>query len=198
MTNWQIQTVEISKLKEHPYNPRHINKKQLAHLETLIKKYGLIDKPIVNTDFTIIGGHQRIKILKKMKCKTVECWVPDRLLSQEDINHLCIGLNLNQGDWDFDILANAWDVKELVDWGFEENTLLGLSEDSMPSIIDEEPEKPISAPGDVYELGPHRFTCGDSQAEMLFCDQTVKQYAKYMKKLRRKPMITRNGQKFSI
>lgn len=122
---WTLQVIPIKSLKNHPKNPRQINKTQMQHLENLIKKFGLIDKPIVNKDFTIIGGHQRVKILKKMKTKTVECWIPDMQLEQHDIDHLCIGLNLNQGSWDWDCLANTFEVLDLLNWGFTEQQLVG-------------------------------------------------------------------------
>lgn len=120
---WEIKKIWIKNLKEHPKNPRFITKEQTALLEELITKFGLIDKPIVNEDFTIIGGHQRIKILKKMKENWVECWVPDRLLTEEEINRLCIGLNKNQGAFDYEILANNFEVIDLINWGFKESEL---------------------------------------------------------------------------
>lgn len=125
MINWALKTIPIKDIKDHPKNPRHIDKKQMHHLETLIKKFGLIDKPVLNLDSTLIGGHQRIKILKKMKVKEVECWVPDHQLKPEEIDQLCIGLNLNRGDWDYDILANEWEMVDLLKWGFTEEQLLG-------------------------------------------------------------------------
>lgn len=99
------------------------SKDQSRLLEEMIDKFGLIDKPIVNIDFTIIGGHQRIKILKKMKAKWIECWVPDRVLTEEEVNRLCIGLNRNQGEFDYEILGNAFEVIDLLSWGFKESDL---------------------------------------------------------------------------
>jgi ParB-like chromosome segregation protein Spo0J len=129
MITWNLQTIPIKELKPHPKNPRQIKKEQQQHLENLIKKFGLIDKPIVNLDKVIIGGHQRIRILKKMKVKEVECWIPDTQLSDEDIDHLCIGLNLNQGQFDYDILANEWEPLDLLNWGFTEEQLIGSFKD---------------------------------------------------------------------
>ncbi len=147
MINWKLQTLKIKNLKDHAKNPRQINKDQLAHLQTLIEKFGLIDKPIINLDGTLIGGHQRIKILKKMKVKEVECWIPDQQISQEDIDHLCIGLNLNQGQWDWDVLANEWEPLDLLSWGFTEEQLLGLSEsDDEESEEKEEKKKTKKCP----------------------------------------------------
>jgi len=172
MINWQLKSVPIKQIKPLEKNPRQISKDQIGHLENLIKKFGLIDKPILNNDLTLIGGHQRIKILKKMKAKEVECWVADEQLSQEDIEHLCIGLNLNQGSWDYDILANQWEALDLLKYGFTEEQLLGmdkevetvesdLSEEDDPVELGTE-EEATTKLGDVYELGPHRITCGDS------------------------------------
>jgi site-specific DNA-methyltransferase (adenine-specific) len=129
MINWTLQTIPIKSLKNHPKNPRQITKDQYHHLEGLIKKFGLIDKPIFNTDFTIIGGHQRVRILKKMKAKTVECWVPDHLLSEEEIDHLCVGLNLNQGSFDYDLIHSHFDEISLLNWGFTEAQLTGCIDD---------------------------------------------------------------------
>ncbi len=140
MINWKLQTIPIKQLKKHPKNPRQINKEQLIHLENLIKKFGLIDKPIVNLDLTLIGGHQRLKILKKMKVKEVECWVADQQIEQDDIDHLCIGLNLNQGKFDYDILANEWEIIDLLKWGFTEEQLLGSCKEAEEVLGSEEAE----------------------------------------------------------
>lgn len=168
MINWHLVTLPIKSLKDHPKNPRQITKDQLHHLENLINKFGLIDKPIINKDCTIIGGHQRIRVLKKMKIKEVECWMPDVLIEQEDLDHLCIGLNLNQGSFDYDILANEWDAIDLLKWGFTEEQLFNSaeaeqieSEDEVEQEIGKE-EDAITKLGDLYQLGEHRIICGDS------------------------------------
>ena len=129
MVTWHLETYPIKSLKENPKNPRQIDKHQFKHLRDLIAKFGLIDKPIINLDKTIIGGHQRIKALKLSKVKFVECWIPNRLLEQQEIDQLCIGLNLNQGTFDYDILANEYEPIDLLKWGFTEEQLLGISED---------------------------------------------------------------------
>lgn len=123
MIKWELKELEIKNLKEHPKNPRQIGKEQFERLGNLISKFGLIDKPIINSDMTIIGGHQRIKYLKKNKIKTVECWVADRLLSNEEVEELMIGVNKIHGQFDFDILANEYDPINLLKWGFSEKEL---------------------------------------------------------------------------
>lgn len=51
------------------------------------------------------------------------CSVPDRQLSDEDVDELCIGLNLHQGAFDYDILGNLWDPLDLLQYGFSEKQL---------------------------------------------------------------------------
>ncbi len=126
--NWSLKEISINQLQEFEKNPRQISKEHFHYLANLIDKFGLIDKPIINQDFTIIGGHQRIRILKKMKKKKVECWFPDVLLDSSEIEQLCIGLNLNQGRFDYEILANLWEPLDLLKYGFTEEQLLGTFE----------------------------------------------------------------------
>ena len=119
MIQWHLETRQVKELKPHPKNPRQLSKEQMKHLDESIETYGLIDKPIINTDNTIIGGHQRICILKAKKITEVECWVPERELNSYEMDECNIRLNKNTGDWDYDILANQWEIPDLVKWGFK-------------------------------------------------------------------------------
>lgn len=134
MVNWNLQEVKVKDIKEYEKNPRQISKEQLKLLEDGIKKFGLIDKPILNKDLTLIGGHQRLKVLKRLKIKSVECWVADEELSEKEFEQLCIQLNKATGDWNYDVLANEWEVGDLLDWGFTEDELFG----TVKKIEDEE------------------------------------------------------------
>lgn len=140
MIEWILKEVEIKSLKKHPKNPREIKKDKFNRLSKLIEKFGLIDKPIINEDMTIIGGHQRIEVLKKKKSKVVECWVSKERLSDEDIDELCIGLNLHQGTWDYDCLANSWDPLDLLNYGFSEEQLLGTCKEA-EEVLDDNSEE---------------------------------------------------------
>ena len=136
----KIKDIELSKLKPATYNPRQITKKQVKHLMESIEKFGIIDPLIINSDFTIVGGHQRFAILNEASKKVdwedppkVPCVILD--LSKEDERELNIRLNKNTGDWDFDLLSNHFDIQELKEWGFKEIEL-GLNIDK----IDEDKE----------------------------------------------------------
>lgn len=123
MIEWKIEVRKIKSLIPHSKNPRLLMRDQHQHLKTSIAKFGLTDKPIINTDNTIIGGHQRLKILKELGHKEVEVLVPNRELTNEEVDEFCIRLNKNTGEFDYEILANEWNVSDLVDWGFTEKDL---------------------------------------------------------------------------
>ncbi len=140
MIQWHLEKLNIEDLTEHEYNPRIMTRHQSKHLKKSIEDFGLSEKPIVNQDGEIIGGHQRIKILKEMGYKEIECWIPDIFMSHEQVNELCIRLNKNTGDWDYDILANVWDEEDLYSYGFTELEL-GKIQDIEVEEEKEESEK---------------------------------------------------------
>ena len=113
----KIEQIKASKLKPATYNPRQISTKQFKDLSKSIATFGLVDPIIVNKDFTVIGGHQRLKVLNEMQTDTIPCVVLN--LSKEKERELNVRLNKNTGDFDIDILANEFDIDELVDWGFK-------------------------------------------------------------------------------
>ena len=81
-------------------------------------KFGLIDKPICTIDGQILGGHQRLRILKDEGIKEVECWIPEREMNQREIDELLLRLNKNTGEWDFEMLANDFDIADIFEAGF--------------------------------------------------------------------------------
>ena len=132
----KVEKIQINKLKPATYNPRQISKKQYNDLKDSIVKFGLVDPIILNKDFTVIGGHQRLKVCKQLKYKDIDCVVLD--LTKEEERELNIRLNKSGGSFDLDILANEFEIEELKDWGFKEIEL-GLNIDKID--IEEEPEQ---------------------------------------------------------
>lgn len=113
-----IKTLPLSQLKPAKYNPRQSTKKQEEHLSASLAKFGIVE-PIIYNEQTgyIVGGHFRVRELKKLGYKEVPCVVVD--LSPEDERELNIRLNANTGGWDWDGLANNFDTQELEDWGMD-------------------------------------------------------------------------------
>ena len=132
----KLEKIQINKLKPATYNPRQISKKQYNDLKDSIVKFGVVDPIIINKDFTVIGGHQRLQVCKELKYKDIDCVVLD--LTKEEERELNIRLNKSGGSFDLDILANEFEIEELKDWGFKEIEL-GLNIDKID--IEEEPEQ---------------------------------------------------------
>ena len=111
----------IKDLKPAEYNPRLSTKKQEEHLASSLKKFGVVEPIIVNENEDrnniIVGGHFRVRELKKLGYKEVDCVLVN--LSIQDEKELNIRLNANTGEWDFDILANQFNDFELTEWGLE-------------------------------------------------------------------------------
>lgn len=123
---WHLEKRKLKDLQAYFKNPRILTDKQWEHLRTSLDKFGLIDRPCINTDGTIIGGHQRINIMIKDGEEEVEVMVPSRHLDNEEIEELNIRLNRSAG-WDYEILANEYEFEDLISYGFESDELLGKS-----------------------------------------------------------------------
>jgi DNA modification methylase len=159
-----IEKKKISDLIPAPYNPRQSTAKQEKHLKESLKKFGLVEPIIFNKQTGyIVGGHFRVRELKKLGIKEIECVIVD--LNDADEKELNIRLNANTGSWDWDTLANDWDVVDLDKWGldipqFDTVEELEASEDDYNV-----PEGGIETDiviGDLFEIGEHRLLCGDS------------------------------------
>ena len=165
---WHLEARSLASLTPHPKNARQLSKDEAKHLKKSLSKFGLIDKPIITPSGLIIGGHQRINVLREMGHSEIECWVSDtEEWSDRDIDELNIRLNRNTGSWDWDKLANEWNMSDLIEWGFTEQD---LQVDVIPGLGGEEeqdeelapPKDPRTKKGDLYILGDHRLLCGDS------------------------------------
>jgi DNA modification methylase len=161
----------IKDLKPAEYNPRQSTEKQENKLKQSLEKFGVVEPIIVNENEDrkniIVGGHFRVRELKKLGYKEVDCVLVN--LSIQDEKELNIRLNANTGEWDWDLLANEFEDFELTEWGLEipaiETEELEAKEDDFDG---EPPAEPITVLGDLYEIGEHRLLCGDST-----CSDTV-------------------------
>ena len=171
-----IQIIDINKLIPATYNPRKDLKPDDAEyikIKNSIVKFGFVSLLVINKDMTVIGGHQRLKVLKDLGITEVECIVVD--LDKTNEKALNIALNKIQGDWDEDKLeALLQELKleefdmNLTGFDFDEvdeilNDINGTKEDNFDvDSAYEEIEEPITKPGDIWILGNHRLMCGDS------------------------------------
>lgn len=111
--------VKISEIKANPENPRVIRDDKFKQLVNSIKKFPkmLEVRPIaVNADMIVLGGNMRLKACKEAGMKEVNIVVLDNFNKQEQ-EEFIIKDNVAFGEWDWEVLANEWDVEKLDDWG---------------------------------------------------------------------------------
>ena len=122
---------------------------------------------------TVIGGHQRLKVLKELGYNEVECVVVD--LNKNKEKALNIALNKISGDWDNskleELLAELKETNidlDITGFSFDEvdnilKDITGSKEDDfdIQQALDEIDE-PTTKTGDIWILGRHRLMCGDS------------------------------------
>lgn len=156
-----IEKKKLSDLIPAPYNPRQSTEKQEKQLKASLEKFGVVEPIIFNKQTGyIVGGHFRVRELKKIGYKEVECVIVD--LSPEDERELNIRLNANTGDWDWEELANNWEAEKLEEWGLDVPDFK-----VEPEAEEDDYEVPETittdiVPGDLFEIGDHRLLCGDS------------------------------------
>ena len=171
--NWHNETRRIRDIVPYVANPRQITDKQAKDLKASLAKFGLADPLIINTNNELIGGHQRKKILESLMGVApdyeIDVRVPDRELSIDEARELNVRLNKNAGQWDFDILANNFELDDLLDWGFDKGELdLDLWADDAPEDVEPQIDKAEELrvkwgveTGQLWQLGEHRLICGD-------------------------------------
>jgi DNA modification methylase len=160
-----MQRAAIGTIIPNPSNPRIIKDDKFKKLVKSIKEFPemLELRPIVvDGNMVVLGGNMRLKACIAAGLKEVPIIVADQLTDSQK-GEFIIKDNVGFGEWDWDLLANEWDVETLEDWGLElpfDNTpVLEAEEDDYeaPSEI-----KTDVVLGDLIEIGNHRLLCGDS------------------------------------
>lgn len=127
---WHKDTRKISELIENKRNPRRLSNKRADDLKKSLSKFGMCQPIVIQQTNKVIGGHQRLKLLHSLGYDEVDVVVPSRPLSEDESNELTIVLNKVQGEFDFDMLANQWDIDMLCNAGFTVDELYEETEKS--------------------------------------------------------------------
>lgn len=173
----EFKKLRIDELIPAAYNPRKKLKpgdKEFEKIKNSIKEFGYVDPVIVNKDKTVIGGHQRLTVLKTLGFTEIDCVQIDIDKTKEKA--LNIALNKISGFWRDDLLADL--LKDLASsdydlefTGFEPPEIDELftklhdkdvKEDDAFDLSKALEEASFAKRGDVWTVGRHRLVCGDA------------------------------------
>ena len=143
----KIQKVSIKDINLNKENPRTISKEKKEKLIKSIKEFPkmLEIRPIVVDDtMTILGGNMRYTACKEAGLKEVYI-IKASDLSEEQKRQFVIKDNVGFGEWDWDELANNWEIDELEEWGMDVGYLSNTAADDFYSKKIKAPEyKPMN------------------------------------------------------
>jgi hypothetical protein len=116
-----MERVNIKQVLPNPDNPRFIKDYKFNKLVKSIKEFPqMLDlRPIVvNQDMIVLGGNMRLKACEEAGLTEVPIIFADNLTPDQE-KEFIIKDNSSFGEWDWDLLANEWDLQDLEDWGLE-------------------------------------------------------------------------------
>jgi DNA modification methylase len=177
--NWMADKVEpwpTTKLIPYARNARTHSDEQVAQIAASIVEFGFTNPVLAGSDGIVICGHGRLAAAQRLGLEQVPVVVLDHLTPTQrraliiadnriaensgwDPEQLRLEIEALQDD-QFDISLTGFDTDALAEMleGEEPDQTGQTDDDQIPEVQ----ENPISKPGDVWILGPHRLLCGDA------------------------------------
>ncbi|MFN3595152.1 MAG: site-specific DNA-methyltransferase [Thiobacillaceae bacterium] len=177
--SWLAERIEhwpTTKLVPYARNARTHSDAQIASIAASIAEFGFTNPILAGADGVIVAGHGRLAAAQRLGLATVPVVVLDHLTPTQ---RRALGVADNRiaeaAGWDeellrlelqdlqaegFDLDLTGFDADALADLlaGEEPEHVGQTDDDAVPDM----PEDPVSRPGDVWLLGPHRLVCGDA------------------------------------
>lgn len=200
----EIKKVKMSALKLNDRNPRLIKDFKFQQLVKSILTFPkMLELREIVTDeaMMVLGGNMRLRALQHIAKMTeqelrqqlksydreelTDYWMTwhdcpmenvkiARGLTDEQKQEFIAKDNVAYGEWDWDMLANEWDMEDLKDWGVDlpidwgnDTESKEMEKEAEEDDFDEEKDavEPICQRGDIWMLGQHTLMCGDSTIE---------------------------------
>jgi ParB-like chromosome segregation protein Spo0J len=177
--SWLADKIDLwptDRLVPYARNARTHSDAQVAQIAASIAEFGFTSPILASSDGVIVAGHGRLAAAQKLGLATVPVVVLDHLTPTQR-RALVIADNriAENAGWDgallqielaalrddaFDLTLTGFDADDLADLlAGDETTADGQADDDAAPDV---PETPVSRPGDVWVLGPHRVLCGDA------------------------------------
>jgi ParB-like chromosome segregation protein Spo0J len=116
--------MKLKDIKPNPNNPRVLRDDKFQKLKQSITEFPkmLALRPmVIDENNVVLGGNMRLRALQELGFTDVEeAWVKRSSdLTEDEKKRFIIADNVAFGEWDWDTLANDWEVVDLEAWGLE-------------------------------------------------------------------------------
>jgi DNA modification methylase len=178
-SGWLAEKIEswpTTRLVPYARNARTHTPEQVLQIAASIAEFGFTNPILAGSDGVIVAGHGRLAAAQHLGLEQVPVVILDHLTPTQrralviadnriaenagwDDAMLRIEIEALQ-DEDFDLALTGFDADALAELlaGDEPDAEGQTDDDAVP----EAPETPVSQPGDIWILGPHRLLCGDA------------------------------------
>ena len=173
----QIEFWPIERLRPYARNAKMHGPDQVARIAASMARFGWTVPCMLSDDGELIAGHGRVLAATELGLTEVPVIRLGHLDEAERRAYRIADNKLTElADWDEALLRD--EVAGLLADDFD-LSLLGFAEDELEALLQypdlcegsaaegeddvpEPPADPVSVPGDLWQLGPHRLICGDS------------------------------------
>ena len=170
----KVERRDVSELIPYARNARIHSEAQVAQIAASIKEWGWTTPVLIDENGGIIAGHGRVLAARKLKLDQVPVMTAAGWSEAQKRAYVLADnqLALNAG-WDVDLLkveigdlkGEGFDLGLMgFDVGFLDTLMADPGTDGLtdPDDVPDVSQFPVSATGDVWQLGKHRLLCGDS------------------------------------
>jgi hypothetical protein len=171
--------VPIGQLHPDPSNANRMSDEELDALENGMRRFGFVQPIVARRDGTVVGGHQRLIVARRLGYQEVPViWVD---LSLEQARVPGLALNKIAGSWDEALLARLLAELQIVPdldlglSGFKEDEVAALLRSlevrekrdrleafELDDVLEDARRSLRTKTGDLWQLGDHRLLCGDA------------------------------------
>ena len=140
--------MKLKDIKPNPNNPRVLRDDKFQKLKQSIKEFPkmLSLRPmVIDENNVVLGGNMRLRALQELGFNDIdEAWVKQSSdLTEEEKKRFIIADNVSFGEWDWDTLANDWEVVDLEAWGLDVSNYVNNYENEKDIEEDIEDEKEL-------------------------------------------------------
>jgi len=169
----ETKVVQLTTIKTAKRNARRHNDANNAAIRQSLEQFGQREALVVRKG-EVVGGNARLAIMRDLGIKQALVISADDLDEKEALK-LAIALNRSGelAEWDAVELMAQMDLIGGELPGFSQRDIEEMRREAAGSVdvVEDEappaPKKPITKPGDVWQLGKHRLVCGDSTQKLV-------------------------------